>query len=251
MPDSAEDDARDDVAPYLPTMSPEDVTRIRRWHERAYRAAQAEAGTGQTFDYLDLVLHVPPQVQPITGMSHLLGEAVLAEVMATDRVLDMGTGCGVNAILAASKASAVLAVDVNPHAVRAAQDNAARNDVEARVEVRHSDVFSAVEGLFDLIVFDPPFRWFPARDLLEAATTDENYRTLRTFFRQARSHLAPSGRILVFFGSTGDIDYLHQLSRDAGFSTHVVAQDEMIRDGTTVGYLTYRLTPIAQTAAHG
>ncbi|WP_220449879.1 hypothetical protein [Nonomuraea longispora] len=42
-----------------------------------------------------------------------------------------------------------------------------------RVEIRHSDVFSDVDGLFDLIVFDPPFRWFAARDLFEAATTDE------------------------------------------------------------------------------
>ncbi|MFE0077799.1 hypothetical protein ACFWYW_53890 [Nonomuraea sp. NPDC059023] len=30
-------------------------------------------------------------------MSHLLGEAVLNEVRPDDRVLDMGTGCGVNA----------------------------------------------------------------------------------------------------------------------------------------------------------
>ncbi|WP_201760755.1 MULTISPECIES: methyltransferase [unclassified Nonomuraea] len=46
-------------------------------------------------------------------------------------------------------------------AVRAARDNAGRNNVVDRVEIRHSDVFSESRP-FDLIVFDPPFRWFAA-----------------------------------------------------------------------------------------
>jgi release factor glutamine methyltransferase len=37
---------------------------------------------------------------PISRVSRLLGEAVVDEVKPDDRVLDMGTGCGVNAILA-------------------------------------------------------------------------------------------------------------------------------------------------------
>ncbi|MGH3575022.1 MAG: methyltransferase [Pseudonocardiaceae bacterium] len=61
------------------------------------------------------------------------------------------------------------------HALAVARDNALRNGVADRVEVRRSDVFSNVDGRFDLIVFDPPFRWFAPRDVLEAATTDENY----------------------------------------------------------------------------
>lgn len=58
----------------------------------------------------------------------------------------------------------MLALDVNPEAVQAAQDNARRNGVADRLEVRLSDVFDAVEpaaeGPFDVVVFDSPFRWF-------------------------------------------------------------------------------------------
>jgi release factor glutamine methyltransferase len=104
---------------------------------------------------------VPRQVMPIVPMSHLLGEVVLSEVTATDQVLDMGTGSGVNAILAASRSLDVVAVDINFHALAAARDNAARNGVADRIEVRHSDVLSNVDGAFDLIIFDPPFRWSP------------------------------------------------------------------------------------------
>ena len=172
---------------YRPTVTPAYAEQIRRWHEHAYQSARAEAGTGQTFDYLGLALEVPPQVMPITAVSDLLGAAVLAEVRDGDRVLDMGTGSGVNAILAASKATEVVAVDVNPRAVEAARRNAVRNGVADRVEVRHSDVFSAVDGQFDLVIFDPPFRWFAARDLLETASSDEDYRATRAT-RSRSSH---------------------------------------------------------------
>jgi release factor glutamine methyltransferase len=108
----------------------------------------------------------------------------------------MGTGCGVNAALAACRAGEVVAVDIN--ALAAAPDNAVRNSVAARLQVRHSDVFSTIKGSFDLIIFDPPFRWFAPHDLLEAAIMDAHYRALITFFRQARQHLTDHGRILIF-----------------------------------------------------
>ncbi|MET7932294.1 methyltransferase [Streptomyces sp. NPDC005322] len=230
-----------DVPAYRPTMSAEQAARIRQWHESAYRAAKAEGADGQTFDYLGRTIAVPPEVQPVTAMSDLLGEAVLAEARESDRVLDMGTGSGVNAVLAAATSRQVVAVDINPHAIAATRANAERNGVADRIDVRYSDVFSAVDGRFDLIVFDPPFRWFPARDLLEAATTDENYCAMTTFFRSVRRHLSPGGRVLVFFGSSGDLTYLRRLVAEQGFRSVVVAERALVRDGLRVEYATYRL----------
>ena len=231
-------------AAYDPVMPAERVERIRRWHERTYAERRA-AGAG-TFDYLGRTIVVPAEVQPIYPVSHLLGDAVLAEVRPTDRVLDMGTGSGVNAILAAATAASVLAVDINPHALAAAKANAERNGVADRVEVRYSDVFGEIhpdtDGVFDLIVFDPPFRWFRPRDLAEAASTDENYRALRAFFGAVRDHLAPGGRVLLFFGTSGDLDHLRSLIDRQGFACATVASESLVRDGETVEYFTYRLT---------
>jgi release factor glutamine methyltransferase len=232
--------------PYTPMISEEYAEQIRRWHEDAYRMAKAEAGSGegQTFDYLSRTIVVPPQVQPITGMSHLLGEAVLEEVRESDRVLDMGTGSGVNAILAASKAAEVVAVDINPVAVEAARSNAAYNGITDRIAIRRSNVFSNVDGEFDLIIFDPPFRWFAPRDLLEAATTDENYRAMTAFFREARQYLALNGRMLIFFGSSGDLAYLKRLIAEGGFAAEVVAEQALVKNGWRIEYYTYRLTVV-------
>ncbi|HVB10329.1 MAG TPA: methylated-DNA--[protein]-cysteine S-methyltransferase [Bacillota bacterium] len=224
-------------------MSLERAEQIRRWHERSYAAAKAEGLALQTFDYLGLTLAVPPGVQPITRMSDLLGNAVLAEVRAGDRVLDMGTGCGVNAILAASKSRRVVAVDLNPGAVAAARGNVVRNGVAEAVQVRAGDLFSSVDGRFDLIVFDPPFRWYRPRDTLEAAMTDENYQVLRRFVAQAGQHLAPGGRMLIAFGTSGDMDYLREILDVHGFDADVAAQRSLTRDGVRVDYLVFRVMP--------
>jgi release factor glutamine methyltransferase len=229
------------MSEYVPTLTAEEVERLRRWHENAYQAMKAEGEGGQSFDYLGLTLAVPQQVQPITGMSHLLGEAVLAEAREDDRVLDMGTGSGVNALLAARTARSVLAVDINPVAVEIARANANANGVADRVEVRKSDVFGAVEGRFDLIVFDPPFRWFAPRDLLEAATADEGYRALTAFFHEAHGHLARDARMLISFGTTGDIGYLRALMDRHGFRAEEVARRELLREDQSVEYFVFRV----------
>jgi release factor glutamine methyltransferase len=236
-------EAYPEPARYVPKVSPEEAERIRQWHESAYLAARAAGESTRTFSYLGKTIVVPPDVQPITDTSPLLGEAVLAEVRPTDRVLDMGTGSGVNAILAATEATDVLAVDVNPSAVEAARRNAERNGLADRIEVRHSDVFSAVDGEFDLIVFDPPFRWFAPRDLLEVATADTGYQAMTRFFTEARRHLTPGGRMLIFFGSSGDLAYLRHLMDAEGFTAEVIASRDLVKDGWKVDYFTFRLTP--------
>ena len=223
-------------------MSAERARRIRAWQDDVFDKERARTEES-TVEYLGLTLRIAPDVQPITGMSDLLGWAVLAEVRETDRVLDMGTGSGVNAILASSKAADVVAVDINPHAVAAARANAALNGAADRIVVVEGDLFDAVEGRFDLVIFDPPFRWFAPRDLRERNTTDEDYRTLTAFFRQVPERLTADGRILLFFGTSGDADFLDELIRESGLTVEKVASRDLEKDGLEVEYFTYRLTP--------
>lgn len=225
---------------YEPMMSDERVRQIRAWHDAHFHRDERILEVRTTFFGANLV--VPPDVHPPQGVSDLLASAVVAEVRAADRVLDMGTGSGVNAILAADATSDIVAVDVNPSAVLCARENAVRNGVADRIDVHESDVFEDVDGRFDLIVFDPPFRWFSPRDLRERATSDENYASLTTFFREVADHLNPRGRVLVFFGTSGDLAYLQHLVLDAGFQTETLSTRTLERDAQTVTYFTYRLT---------
>src|SRR5579871_3877988 len=79
-------------------------------------------------------------------------------LLAGADVLDMGTGSGVCALVAARHARRVVAVDINPAAVRCAQLNALMNQLQARIDVRHGDLFAPVAGeRFDFVLFNPPF----------------------------------------------------------------------------------------------
>ena len=154
----------------------------------------------------------------------------------------MGTGCGVSAILAARVSSDVVAVDINPKAVECARENAKQNRVSRRITFLESDVFQRVEGNFDLIVFDPPFRWYTPRDPLEMSTADESDGALTRFMMQASQRPRPGGRVLLNFGTSGDIDYLEALIDRAGFNKESTPYGRVTKHGLVVDYFAIRLT---------
>jgi release factor glutamine methyltransferase len=223
---------------YRPMMSEERARRLRAWHDDAYERGQRDETI--TVTELGRTFVVPPEVYAPNPLG--LAEHVLEEVRGTDRVLDLGTGSGVNGIVAASISGDVVAVDVSAPAVECARENAALNGVAPRMRIVESDLFEHVDGRFDLIVFDPPYRWFRPRDLRERGTADEDYRTLTAFFEQVHEHLTPDGRILLSFGTTGDIDYLRQLIERARLRVEVLSETTLVKDCFEVAYYAYRLT---------
>jgi SAM-dependent methyltransferase len=82
------------------------------------------------------------------------------------RVLDLGCGGGVQALLAARHAERVVGVDLNPRALAFARFNACLNGVR-NVEWREGDLFTPVAGeSFDLVVSNPPYDVSPESWLL-------------------------------------------------------------------------------------
>jgi release factor glutamine methyltransferase len=191
--------------------------------------------------FLGLDIRIPVDVFAPSG-SGRFHELVRDEVKASDRVLDMGTGSGINALLAALTSSDVVAVDLNPKAVEATAANAVRNGLADRIQVAVSDLFEAVEGSFDVIAFNPTFRWFKARDLFELSTADEGYRALTSFMQQVKARLRPGGRVIINFGSSGDIDYLYHLMEKTGLRMEVLSTEEVVAEDLVVTYYVFRLT---------
>ena len=78
--------------------------------------------------------------------------------------LDLGTGSGVQAFLAAAHSDRVWATDSSARAIDFARFNAAFNGCAEKVEFLEGDTFEPVrERTFDLIVSNPPFALTPSR----------------------------------------------------------------------------------------
>jgi hypothetical protein len=90
--------------------------------------------------------------------------ATLIPTQPVDRVLDLGTGCGIQALHAARHARSVVATDISARAIKRASLTFALNGVSS-VELRKGDLFAPVAGeLFDRIVSNPPFVITPRRE---------------------------------------------------------------------------------------
>nr|WP_308116466.1 methyltransferase [Microbacterium sp. EST19A] len=91
----------------------------------------------------------------VGGASRTLAETIVP--LEVDRALDLGTGCGIQALLVARRAGTVIATDISARALAFAELNARLNGV-SNIEFRHGSMFEPVEGeAFDLIVSNPPF----------------------------------------------------------------------------------------------
>jgi hypothetical protein len=104
----------------------------------------------------------PDHVLGVGGASRTLAEIIMP--IEVDRALDLGTGCGIQALLVARHAGAVVATDISARALAYAELNAQLNGV-ANIEFRQGSMFEPVEGeAFDLIVSNPPFVITPRVD---------------------------------------------------------------------------------------
>lgn len=84
--------------------------------------------------------------------TRLAAELMQRTVKAGDTVVDLGTGTGVLAILAAKMGATVRAVEVDPVAVDVAAENIERNGVSPQVELICADAGAAEVESTDLVV---------------------------------------------------------------------------------------------------
>lgn len=190
--------------------------------------------------------------------NHVLGvggaSTTLASIMATEPVgdaLDLGTGCGIQALHLARHARRVVATDVSERALRLARLTAALNGVDS-IEFRLGSLFEPVAGeRFDQIVSNPPFVITPrADDVPSYEYRDgglEGDDLVATVVAGLAEHLVPGGtaQLLGNWEYRSGADGLDRVGRwveDSGLDAWVIEREVQsveryaetwIRDGGT------------------
>jgi release factor glutamine methyltransferase len=186
-----------------------------------------DAGT-LLYLYRDCVFRVPDGVQSPKAGSLLFCNHLTFR--AGERVLEIGAGLGLAAVLAARAGARVVATDVVPAAVETIRANAALNGVT--LEARLGDCYAPVAGeRFDLICSNPPQMPTPAgRERNDAAAAADNggpdgWLVLDRVIAGAPAHLAPGGRLVfTIFAFLGCKSAFARLEA-AGLTPRIVASE--------------------------
>ncbi|HEU4370532.1 MAG TPA: HemK2/MTQ2 family protein methyltransferase [Methylomirabilota bacterium] len=150
--------------------------------------------------YEDCVFRVPDGVQPPKAGSLFFCRHL--SVRSGERVLEVGAGLGLAAVLAARAGARVVATDVVPAAVETIRANAVLNAVT--IDARLGDCYAPVAGeRFDLVCSNPPqMPTPPGRERRDATAAADNggidgWEVLDRLIAGAPAHLAPGGRFVT------------------------------------------------------
>lgn len=162
------------------------------------------------FNAITISLNLNPQVWAPTSFAQNMASHLANWIQPGDRVLELGLGSGVLAILAAKLgARQVTGLDINPQAIELATDNWQRNGLAIEnANFLRSDRLQALpdteKGQFDLIFSNPPVLPMLAevnqiqntRDDFEIAGKDGRA-LLDTVLSQTGVYLKPNGQLLT------------------------------------------------------
>lgn len=182
-------------------------------------------------------MYVPKNVYEPHEDSLLLAKAV--EDYARGLVLDIGTGSGLQALVAARKpeVTKVIATDVNEFALQAAEANARENKFSHKISFKKSDLFEKLREAeyaksFDSIIFNPPYLPTRAEDKLKGEINSAfdggvtGRDVINAFLKDFDSFLRPNGLLLMAHSSlAGNKETIAALKKK-GFDVSVVGRQK-------------------------
>ncbi len=171
-----------------------------------------------------LELDVPEGVWNPTPHGIHLGEMLGRLDFTGEHVLELGTGCGIHAILLARQGAARMTLtEIDAAISENARHNLARNTVTTPVEFVVAD-WTAVPGAshegrapWDSVVTNPPF-----------AKSGKRYRRyfIDTLILDAHKLIRPGGRLVFVQSSMADIPRSLRMMAEGGFEVRVVGETD-------------------------
>lgn len=166
-------------------------------------------------------------IQPANGYRFSIDSVILAELSRPqpgDKVLDLGTGCGVIPLILAHRSAdlQLIGVELQSSLAALAVENIQRNSMSDRVSILCRDMCDlsqkALGGVVDYIISNPPYR--PAQsgrinpDRQKALARHELAMNLSQLMTTSRSLLRIGGRFILIYPSERLTDVMFQMRRN-------------------------------------
>jgi len=190
--------------------------------------------SAKTIFYADLSFEVFEEVYEPADDTFLIADKLDQAIVEGDTVLDIGTGCGILAVIASKKASKVVATDVNPHAVECAKRNAKANRAASNLEVRLGDLFEPIlkTEKFDVILFNAPY--LPSTPKEQKAWISRAWaggragrKVIDNFIANAPNYLEAKGRILLAQSTLSNVQRTLMRFSDIGLDAKAIAEKKV------------------------
>ena len=205
------------------------INRRLRWEPVAYIIGRKEFWT--------FALEVNKDVLIPRSDTEIIVEEILNVAQKYDssriKFLDIGTGSGAIAIAVACEIpdASVMATDISLAALDVARRNACSLGIQNKIDFRQGDLLEPVEGIFDIIVSNPPYigaqeyeelpegvKLFEPREALFAGESGlEFYEKL---IYQAENYLEKNGWLLLEIGARQEKD-VRRIMRKSGFYNNI------------------------------
>lgn len=153
-------------------------------------------------------------------------------ISKNDELLEIGPGTGIVSIISLYRgARSVVAIDINPGAVKNTKLNAVKHNFQDKIDVRAGNVYSAIKAgeKFDKIFWNSPFGFIKEKNIsdLEKSVFDPGYISTKKFVLNAKKYLKKDGKVYIGFSSTlGKLDLIKQFAKEANFKLKCIFSED-------------------------
>ena len=166
------------------------------------------------YRYKNCFVWVVPTVFPtfLTISTKILLDYIDDLNVSNKTFLELGCGCGIISVFAASKGALVTATDINEVALLELKKNSVLNSVS--IEILHSNLFDNLSGKsFDYIVINPPYYPKKPNSMAENAWfCGENFEYFEALFQQLQNFITSNNTLLMILSEDCDLKKIKEIA---------------------------------------
>ncbi len=183
------------------------------------------------FTFNKLKIKTNSEVYDPAEDTFLLIESI--KITRNQKVLEIGTGCGLISLECARNGANVICTDINPHAIKLVNENIKLNEekIKGTIEVRKGSLFEVIKNdeVFDAIIFNPPYlptsKEEKIGDWLDISVNGgtDGLKVTKEFIKHAGNYLLLESKAYFIYSSLSDRNDLEDFIKANNLSFKVIS----------------------------